>query len=194
MSTSNKRRRLIHRLTNKAYRDAYVAQHSTIGLPFQIRAMRDARQWTQRELGERAEMKQETISLLENPGYGKFTLRTLNRLAAAFDVGLLVRFVPFSRLVDEMTDVAPEQLAVPSFDADTGLRDDPPVSTDTATTGRTILATPAGLAEMLRFHKMIDQHQGARLRRTSSDRTSSRRTPIRAEDSDTSAYSALKVI
>ena len=132
MSMNSKRRKLIHRLTNKAYRDAYVVQHSTIGLPFQIRAMRDARHWSQRELGERAGMAQETISLLENPGYGKFTLRTLNRLAAAFDVGLLVRFVPFSRLVGEMTDVTPEQLAVPSFESDRALCDEAPAMTSPA--------------------------------------------------------------
>ena len=45
-------------------------------------------------------MNQNAISRLENPSYGKATLTTLKRLAAAFDVALIVRFVPFGQLVD----------------------------------------------------------------------------------------------
>jgi hypothetical protein len=45
-------------------------------------------------------MTQHAISRLESQGYGKPTLTTLKRLAAAMDVGLIVRFVPFSELVD----------------------------------------------------------------------------------------------
>jgi transcriptional regulator with XRE-family HTH domain len=45
-------------------------------------------------------MNQNSVSRLENPEYGKPTLTTLKRLAAAFDVALVVRFVPFSKLVN----------------------------------------------------------------------------------------------
>jgi hypothetical protein len=45
-------------------------------------------------------MNQNAISRLERPDYGKATLTTLRRLAAAMDVALIVRFVPFSELVD----------------------------------------------------------------------------------------------
>ncbi len=68
-------------------------------------------------------MKQETISLLENPGYGKFTIRTLKRLAAAFDVVFYGRFVPFSSLVKAATDLSPSDLAVPGYDNDSALHD-----------------------------------------------------------------------
>ena len=62
------------------------------------------------------------IYRLENPSYGKPTVSTLKRIAAAFDVALIVRFVPFGQLIDWATGtpfvdngLSPESLAVPSF-------------------------------------------------------------------------------
>jgi transcriptional regulator with XRE-family HTH domain len=121
-SRSSKRQQLIESLKDKESRDFYVESFIRNGLAFQIRAIREARGWTQGELGERAGgVKQETVSQLEDPNYGNFTLRTLRRLAAAFDVALSVRFEPFSRLVDYISDLSPESLAVPGFEADEGL-------------------------------------------------------------------------
>jgi len=67
-------------------------------------------------------MNQNAISRLESPWYGKATIRTLKRLAAAFDVGLVIRFVPFSKLVNWVSGtpyweegISPESLAVSSF-------------------------------------------------------------------------------
>ena len=101
---------LIVKLKNKKYRDAYVTEHARTGIAYQLRAMRDSRGWT---LG--------TASKLEDPDYGKVTLQTLLEIASAFDVALLVKFVPFSRLLNEFRDVSPEALSVESFSDDTGL-------------------------------------------------------------------------
>ena len=67
-------------------------------------------------------MTQNAISRLESLHYGKATLTTLKRLAAAFDVALVVRFVPFSELVDWVSatprltnGLTTEAMAVPSF-------------------------------------------------------------------------------
>lgn len=120
-TTSARRRQIVSSLRDKEYRDALVAEYINTGLPFQIRAMREDRGWTQKELGNRVGMAQETISLLENPNYGRFTLTTLKRLASAFDVALLIRFMPFSRLVDSVVGLSAEELAVPSFANDPGL-------------------------------------------------------------------------
>lgn len=72
---------------------------------------------------EKLGMNQNAISRLENPYYGKATLTTLKRLAAAYDVGLLVEFVPFSRLIDRVSGtpfvdygLSPDTMSVPSFD------------------------------------------------------------------------------
>jgi transcriptional regulator with XRE-family HTH domain len=108
-------------LLDKEYRDLFVIEEINTGLPFQIRAMRQARGWSQKDLADRVGMTQEGVSRLENPDYGKSTLTTLKRLASVFDVGLVVRFVPFSHLVDWAVNFGPEDLAVPDYEHDAGL-------------------------------------------------------------------------
>jgi len=61
-------------------------------------------------------MKQERISLCENPNYGKFSLQTLKQLAATFDVALIVRLAPFSEVVEWELSLSPESLEVENFD------------------------------------------------------------------------------
>ena len=106
---------LINELRNKEYRDAFVSELIDTGIPFHIHALREQRSWTQKELGEHAGMAQETISRLEDPNYGQLSLTTLKRLASAFDIGLLVRFVPLSELVDWELHLTPDSLKVLSF-------------------------------------------------------------------------------
>lgn len=131
MSTNRTRRQqIVTSLNEKEYRDAFVASHIRNGLAFQIRAMQQAHGWSQRDLGERVGMKQETISHLQNPHYGKYTLRTLLRLASAFDVALIVKFAPFSELVDWACEVPYRDLQVPDFEHDNDLGES--TVTDTA--------------------------------------------------------------
>jgi hypothetical protein len=68
-------------------------------------------------------IKQQVISRLENPYYGKATLTTLKKMAAANDVGLLVEFVPYSELINRVSGTPyvergyrPETMNVPSFE------------------------------------------------------------------------------
>ena len=101
-------------LEDEEYRRAFVTDDT--GLAFQIKLLRDKKGWTQAELGERAGGKrQESISQWEDPSYGKYSLSTLKDLAIAFDVGLMVRFAPFSELVKWNTNLTPERIAPPSF-------------------------------------------------------------------------------
>jgi DNA-binding Xre family transcriptional regulator len=88
------------KLQSKAYHDAFVASQISIGLPFQIYALRIQREWTQQQLAEKTGMLQPRISAMERPGGSKLNLDTLRRSASAFDVALVVRFVPFSELVE----------------------------------------------------------------------------------------------
>jgi transcriptional regulator with XRE-family HTH domain len=85
--------------------------------------MRDNEPWSQQELAEKVGMTQNRISLLENPYKAKPTLTTLKRIAAAFDVALVVRFVPFSELVKWVTGTPYEErglsrssMAIPGFE------------------------------------------------------------------------------
>lgn len=118
MNTDQEREALRKRLKSKKHREAFVSACVDQTIPFQIRAMRLAkeRNWTQEELALRAGMKQERISTCENPNYGKFSLQTLKHLASAFDVALIVRFAPFSELVEWESNMSPESLEVTTFD------------------------------------------------------------------------------
>lgn len=127
----NTRAQKIARLRNKEYRDAFVASQINVGLPFQIRFLREQREWKQSQLADRTGMLQPRISAIESPGGAKFTLETLRRLASAFDVALIVKFAPFSELVDQSADFNPDTFCVSSFGDDLGLveRKEPQLAT-----------------------------------------------------------------
>lgn len=110
--------KLLAKLRDKEYRNAYVEEKVATSLPFQIRALREQpdRDWSQAELGRRAGMRQNAISRLEDAESGTPSISTLLRLARAFDVALLVKFVPFSKLLHEFADLSSEALSAQSFE------------------------------------------------------------------------------
>ena len=71
---------------------------------------------TQEHLAQKTGKKQETISSWEDPNYGSYTLNSLKSLAAAFDVALMVKFAPFSELIDWSTSLTPDKLAPSSYE------------------------------------------------------------------------------
>ena len=103
-------------LHEKEYRHGLVTSQIEIDLPLQIRALRKQREMTQQQLAEASGMKQPRIPLMERPGGANFTLETLQRLAKAYDVALIVRFAPFSELLDWSDKFNPESFEIPSFD------------------------------------------------------------------------------
>ncbi len=121
-TTIRRRQSLIRGLARKGYRDAYVNQHIKRGLATQIRSMREDRGWTQAELGRRLGRKQPNIARLEDEDYGKYNLQTLQRIASAFDVALVVRFVSFAELVSYTSNITSADLAPPEFTNDIALR------------------------------------------------------------------------
>jgi transcriptional regulator with XRE-family HTH domain len=97
----NSKEGLLRRLRKgRSSRSQFVESHIKKGIAYQIRAIRDSLGWSQERLAKEVGMPQNAVSRLESPDYGRPTLTTLRRLAAAFDVGLVVRFVPFSELID----------------------------------------------------------------------------------------------
>ncbi len=105
-------------LQDSDYRKQLIDEHINVGIAFQIHGLRQRQELKQKELAKRLgdEKKQPLISAWENPNYGKYTLATLKDLAKAFDVGLLVRFVPFSALVDWTVNLTSDVIAPPNFD------------------------------------------------------------------------------
>ena len=116
MTSDNDRRDFLDEVQDEEYRHEFVSEHVTVGLAFQINLLRQARGWTQEELASRCEMAQESISRLEDPNYGRYALKTLKRLAKAFDVGLLVRFVSFGELGEWTVDLPSRKLTPPSYE------------------------------------------------------------------------------
>jgi transcriptional regulator with XRE-family HTH domain len=100
---------------SKKRRHAFVAAFVRQGVTMQIQLLRKREQWSQKKLGELTDKKQNAITRLEDPSYGKFTLTTLLELAKAFDVALSVRFVPFSELERQSQNLSPEALCVARF-------------------------------------------------------------------------------
>jgi hypothetical protein len=113
-------KKLWDKLRNKEYRDGYVAEHVRRGLAYQIRALRDQREWNQGKLSQIMGKPQSVVCRLEDPNYGKVTVQTLLDVASAFDVALQLRFVSFSGLVQQTRDLTQHALEVPSFGDDIG--------------------------------------------------------------------------
>jgi len=117
---------LIQRLKrSRQVRARFVESNISKALAFQVRSLRDKEGWSQQHLAEKIGTNQNAVYRAENPNYGKQTITTLKKIAAAFDVGLAVRFVPFSELVD-WVDGTPRVVAglttaaieVPCFEAE----------------------------------------------------------------------------
>lgn len=115
MTIANKREQIWQSLSEPDYRHQFIEEEINVGVAFQIRSLRNRQTLTQGKLAELLEKRQPLVSSWENPNYGKYTLGTLKDLAKAFDVGLLVRFVPFSTLVDWTINLTSDVIAPPNF-------------------------------------------------------------------------------
>ena len=115
----NERSDTISKLKNSAkFRASYLRAKLNINIPSQIRALRRRQDLTQAALAEEAGMKQSRISAMERPGETKFNLETLIRVAAAFKVGLIVRFVPFSDVLRWENGFSQDAFDVTKIDED----------------------------------------------------------------------------
>lgn len=101
-------------IEDKDFREAYLWAYLKRSIPFQIRTMRTQREWSQITAGEILGKPQNVISRLESPAYAKLSLQTLLEIAKGFDVGLIVKFVPYSKLLRENDDVSFDALKAES--------------------------------------------------------------------------------
>lgn len=115
--SARKRTSIAAKLEDQDYRESYVETIVTHGIAHQVRVNRELRGWSQKELGRLCalEKKQSSISRLEDPAYGKYSIQTLLEIAKAFDVALIVKFVPFSKFLTETSKKTPEALFAKSY-------------------------------------------------------------------------------
>jgi len=108
--------KLIEDLKNKDFRRSYLASMIATTRAYQIDALRRKHKLTQSRLGIRANKPQNVISRLENPDYQNCNVKTLLDIAASFDVALILKFVPFSRFLEEFSDVSQMALDAVTFE------------------------------------------------------------------------------
>jgi len=154
-----RKRQLFKDLKNKDYRNAYVSSSVDVGVASQIRALREQREWNQSKLAKEAKMHQVRISELENPSHSP-TLATLKKLATAFDVALIVRFLPFSDLVKWKLDMSAESLEVQSFQQEEFFKEKPGNESDSDLLGvyysgnnLAIQTPPSGVVDIASYQK-----------------------------------------
>lgn len=104
------------RLKNREARKAFVEAELVNGLAHQIRILRQQRGWTQQELASKLKTTQTAISRLEDPSYGRFSVKSLLALGDAFDVALHVRFQSFSKFLFETWDTTEENFHAESYE------------------------------------------------------------------------------
>ena len=104
------------RLSAPVYRAQFLHSRIRSSLAAQIYFIRESRRWTQSDLAERAGTKQPAISRIEK-GEGALSLKTLEALAKAFDVGLEIRFVPHSAILEDAVYGRIERF-VPPYEGD----------------------------------------------------------------------------
>ena len=106
----------IERLKPKQRRVSFLRQRTSAHVALQIRALRDARGWSQSDLERESGVTQPAISRCERIGYGRQTITTLLKLAEAFDVGVDISFVSWGELWRRERKLASQQLAPMRFE------------------------------------------------------------------------------
>ena len=101
---------------SKEYRHAFVEESIRTRITAQIKALRDTREWDYKQFAEQIDKKVSWVYRLEDPNAAPPTIPTLLQVAAAFDIGLDVRFRSFSALLADVTTLGPESFGVPSFE------------------------------------------------------------------------------
>lgn len=96
----------------------------------------------QKDLAVTAQLHQSRISMFETPGMANLTLETLAKLAAAFKVGVIVKFVSFSEMLRWENEFSQDTFVVPKLDEDQAFLNPPAVHTESI--GSEAMATATG--------------------------------------------------
>ena len=95
--------KLFDEFRDKEYAHTYADEFLNAYIATQIKAIRQQQNLSQEELATLAEMKQERISVLEDVNYSSWSVKTLKRLARAFDLTLTVSFEAFSTRIGDIS-------------------------------------------------------------------------------------------
>ena len=96
--------KLFEEFRDKEYAHTYADEFLNAYIATQIKAIRQQQNLSQEGLATLAEMKQERISVLEDVNYSSWSVKTLKRLARAFDLTLTVSFEAFSTRIGDISN------------------------------------------------------------------------------------------
>jgi transcriptional regulator with XRE-family HTH domain len=106
---------LYERLRDRKFREAFVSSRIAHTIATQARVLRQRQDMSQAEVARLLGTSQNAIYRLENPKYGRPNISTLKKLASLFDVGLIVRFAPFSEIVDWTINLSEKSMEIENF-------------------------------------------------------------------------------
>lgn len=102
---------------DKSFRDTFAMEFVKNAIPSQLRALRQERGWTQEDLGLATGKPRNVITRLENPNSNIPNIATMLEVATGCGAALLVKIVPFSKLLKEYDASFRDQFA-PSVDSE----------------------------------------------------------------------------
>lgn len=135
-----------HKLEKKSYRDGYVQAQKAVGLAFQISALRKSKRWTEEELADRCGWSKDRQIEIETVGGDELTWETLQVLASAFDIGIIVKFASFGEMIEAEDSFDPNTFDVLSFNED-GLRQIKPKGLKSVQVDPSVLKLASNVAE-----------------------------------------------
>ncbi len=159
---------------DKETRHIYADDFLNTYIATQIKVLREEAGLTQAELAEKAGMKQERISVLEDVNYSSWTANVLKRLAKAFDMRLSIKIESFGSYLKEFESFNRDALVRPSFEEDSAFKEESapiarsvsePVATTALGTLRALPTNPIPTQIDFRFMKDISLTEGGRASR-----------------------------
>lgn len=121
---STKPSKRLKKLSDVAYRNEVSALNIANLIATQIRLLREKNNMTQSDLAKALNTQQSAIARLEDPSYGKFTLKSIINIAKFFDVSVSLEMVSFSTHLRRTANLQAEKIMPNSyteeFDPSTG--------------------------------------------------------------------------
>lgn len=100
---------------SKEYRQVFAEQFVKELLPFQIEILMKHRGMSKQDLAKATGLSEQTIARAINPNSQSISLNTVIKIAAAFDVAFVAKFIPFSKLHEMVTNLKEDDWKLPSF-------------------------------------------------------------------------------
>jgi DNA-binding XRE family transcriptional regulator len=79
---------------NPVFANAFGKRRTEAEVAFQIRRLREAKGWSQKDLAKKVGCSQQAISAVEQAGYKRHSLPLLRRIAAVLGADVVVALVP----------------------------------------------------------------------------------------------------